>query len=203
MTAEGQAAVQLEPEDRARADCYALIGRLFIAAPNKELLAALATPGPEENEPSDLAITWRALQQASAGAIPDLLREEHEQLFIGVGKALITPYTSGYASPSGPDRHLVRLRDCLAKWDLARPEAVFEMEDHIAAVCDVMRWLIEDGRSWGEQKAFFNEFVYAGSRALCNAVAAASPAVFYRPVAAYSLAFFELERTAFELFESA
>jgi len=50
-----------------------------------------------------------------------------------------------------------------------------------------------------EQRQFFNEFVYSGAAAFCDAVARATSASFYRDVARYARAFFNVEREAFEI----
>ena len=49
-------------------------------------------------------------------------------------------------------------------WGLVRREAVYEVEDHVSAVCDVMRWLIEHDRPLEVQQGFFDEFVFTGRR---------------------------------------
>jgi TorA maturation chaperone TorD len=91
------------------------------------------------------------------------------------------------------------LRGRLAGWGLARRPGAFEMEDHISGISDVMRRLIQDGRALSEQRHFFDEFAYAGVTAFCAAVQKASSASFYRPVAALTLAFYEVEKAAFEM----
>src|SRR5215470_6512564 len=66
----------LEPEDQARADFYALLARLYSAAPDAKLLAAIAT-GPEvateghDSRGADFAGAWRALASTSAAAVSE------------------------------------------------------------------------------------------------------------------------------------
>ena len=105
--------------------------------------------------------------------------------------------------PAGPDRYLVRLREQLAAWGLARKDLVFEVEDHVSGVCDVMRWLIENQHSLAEQKRFFDEFAYPGVTGLCAAVQKSPTADFYKHVSALAAAYYELERTAFEMTDGA
>jgi TorA maturation chaperone TorD len=204
----------LSEEDKARADCYALVSRLFYAPVDAELLAVLSDapklelPGGESLE----LITWeieadetpytqamKTLKQACATAEPELLRQEYDDLFTGAGKALVTPYTSGYADPHAPDRYLVALREHLIAWGLARRDAVFEIEDHVSAVCDVMRWLIERERPLQEQHAFFNDFVYTGVGTFCDAIEARARTPFYKAVAGVARTFLTIEKDAFEL----
>ena len=205
----------LSDEDRARSDCYALISRLFYSPADPDLLAQLGkqpeltmqdeTPGLQLIEiepppqPTAYTVAFNELVEASRTTDPAVIRQEYDDLFTGAGKALVTPYTSGYAVPHAPDRHLVALREHLIAWGLARHDTVFEIEDHVSAVCDVMRWLIERERPLEEQQAFFNDFVYTGVGTFCDAIEARASTPFYRAVAALARAFLKVERDAFEL----
>ena len=195
----GQPAV----EDAARANLYALIGRLFYSAPDSKLLAQLcrAEAAPAgNNAPLDRA--WQSLRDACGSADPAVVKQEHDSLFVGVGKSEVTPYTSHYIAGNSPDRHLVRLRERLEQLGLARRSAAFEVEDHVSGICDVMRILVEDGHPLSEQSQFFKEFVYAGVPPFCAAVAIAAPAAFYRCVAEFARAFLAVEQQAFEMHEA-
>lgn len=196
-------------EDRARADWYALIARLFYAAPDGPLLERLRgkpkDPGEkpklelEPLKPSGFPATVVALEQAAREADAQALRQEYDDLFIGAGRAVVTPYTSGYAVPNAPDRHLLALREHLASWGLVRREAVYEVEDHVSAICDVMRWLIEHDRPLEVQKRFFDEFVHPGVTTFCDAIDASAAQGFYRAVAGLARAFLGIEKEAFDL----
>ncbi len=204
---------ELCEEDRARADCYALISRLFYAPSDVELLKRLAGVPQIAEDASGLQIqaddpppqsgayarALRDLQAACQGIDARALRQEYDDLFVGAGKAPVTPYTSGYAVPQAPDRHLLALREHLVAWGLARHDSVFEIEDHVSAVCDVMRWLIERGRPLDEQQVFFDDFVYTGLGTFCNAIEARATTSFYRAVAALARAFLTVEREAFDM----
>lgn len=205
MTPEARAedAGPLAAEDAARANHYALIGRLFHDAPDSILLARICSA--EGEPPGDgtlLGRAWQELRDACNAAFPVVVKQEFDTLFLGVGKSEVTPYTSHYLRGIAPDRHLVQLRERLSILGLGRRSAAFEVEDHVSGVCDVMRALIEDGHPLSEQELFFNEFVYAGLMAFCAAVATAASAAFYRHVAGFSRAFLETEREGFEMLDS-
>lgn len=192
----------LDPEDVARANLYGLVSRLFYGPADPNLLAELSRAAPAEEaeeEPNALRTAWAALQEACRSAFPALVRQEYEGLFVGVGKAEVTPYLSAYAQPSSPERYVVRLRDQLALWSLGRREGVFEIEDHVSGVSDVMRWLVETGRPLVDQRSFFDTYLYPGAVPFCAAVQNATSAAFYKPVAAFALAFLEVERAAFDM----
>lgn len=193
----------LSEEDAGRANLYALIGRLFYDAPDSTLLAQLRHVEAEpsgNNAPLDRA--WQSLRDACGSALPAVVRQEHDSLFVGVGKSEVTPYTSHYVRGNSPDRHLVQLRERLDQLGLARRSAAFEVEDHVSGICDVMRILVEGGHSLSEQGLFFKEFVRAGVTPFCEAVAIATSAAFYRSVAEFARAFLEVERQAFEIHEA-
>ena len=201
--AERDAPDSLESEDRARANTYGLISRLFFAPADPNLLAEICGSGEAGESGGELYAAWRGLQEVCRSAFPAVVRQEYDNLFVGVGRAAVTPYLSGYAEASGPDRFLVRMREQLAAWGLGRRDGVFEVEDHISGVCDVMRWLIQEGRPLEQQREFFESFLYRGALPFCAAVHKTPLASFYEPVAAFAASFFELEKQAFEMVDLA
>jgi len=193
------------PEELARANIYGLIARLFYAAPDQQLLGELlhapAAPdaaGAQTARGKECAQAWQAIVEAARTAYPVQLENEHTELFAAPGKAPVTPYLMHYVMRYESETPLVALRSQLARWGLARREGVAEPEDHVSAMCEVMRFAIAvQQRSLEEQKAFFEGFFYAGAIGFCNAVTASSNADFYRRVALFASVFFELERDAF------
>ncbi len=198
---EPTAAAALDTEEQGRANLYGLISRLYYAPADANLLAEISGGGSGGSQDSDGALVraWGELQEACRNAFPAVVRQEYDTLFVGVGRAEVSPYLSGYAEPTGPDRYLVRLRDQLAAMQLARRQSVFELEDHVSGACDVMRWLIESRRAMADQQHFFEAFVLPGAEPLCAAVQDAVSAGFYKSVARFTVAFLELEKSAFEM----
>jgi TorA maturation chaperone TorD len=188
----------LNAEDLARAQCYAIVGRLMYGAPDAAL-ASYIMQQPSSDEAVPLALAWKALQRGCHEADIEQVRMEYDDLFIGVGQAPVTVYTSGYVSPHAPDRHLLALRNALDALGLARRIEAGETEDHVSALCDAMRWLIENGHGPAAEGRFFFDFVAPAIEPLCAAITNNPRAAFYRVVAAYLLAFYEVERTGFEL----
>lgn len=197
----------VSPEDEARASLYGLIARLFFAPPDAQLISELraAAPAPSRagtstSEGAALDRAWSGLLGACAAAVPARLEEEHFQLFIGVGKAEVTPYLSAYVVQSERDAPLARLRGQLAEWGLARRASAAEPEDHVAAICETLRWLIVGRKATLEaQREFFDEYLrLAGSR-FCSAVSVCADADFYRHPAALLQAFLDIEHKAFEM----
>ena len=205
------AALQFVPpassEDQARANLYGLLARLFYAPPDANLISELrlAAPAPADGEPPTaegdaFGSAWSGLLAACASAFPARLEEEHLQLFVGVGKAEVTPYLSAYIVQSERDAPLARLRGQLAEWGLARRESASEPEDHVAAVCETMRWLIVGRKADLEvQRRFFLTYLYTAGQRFCSAVSACENAKFYRHGATLLQAFLDIEHKAFEI----
>jgi TorA maturation chaperone TorD len=192
------------PEDRARADLYALLSRLFYAPPDDALLHALGGSDEmiSEAEDAGLVLAWHDLITESALAQIDAVREEYDKLFVGTGKAAITLYGAAYTTGPSSAKPLVTLREDLAALGLARREAVGEPEDHFSALCDVMRFLITgDGQAVAldEQRKFFRMHIECWYRPLADAIEANQTANFYRPVGKFMRAFLELETQSFDI----
>ncbi|HEV8094787.1 MAG TPA: molecular chaperone TorD family protein [Burkholderiales bacterium] len=199
MTAPGQAAA-LDPEDEARAALYGLIAQLFYAPPDQGVLAQILNAGIFEGSDAGLSLRWRELVARCQTAFPVLLENEHTDLFIGTGRAAVTPYLIHYLIERSTDNPLVQLRKQLAEWGISRRERATEPEDHVSTVCEVMRLVIAvQHRTLEQQKAFFDRYLYQGGVAFCDAVIASEKADFYRLVAAFAGEFFRLERTAFDM----
>ncbi len=188
---------ELQPEDEARAGIYGLVARLFYAPPDAGTLGYILNSNAFEGS-GNLALAWRNLVEACRTAYPVVLENEHTELFIGTGKAEVTPYLTSYVIKYATDNPLVELRQQLVRWGLGRRDNAHEPEDHIAGICEAMRFAIAvQHRPLEEQKDFFDRFLYQGAIAFCDAVNGSSKAGFYRLVAAFAREFFELEREAF------
>jgi TorA maturation chaperone TorD len=191
---------ELLPEDAARAGIYGLIAQLFYAAPNEGVLAQLLHADAFDGSQEPVAIAWRELVAAAKAAFPVILENEHTELFVGTGRAEITPYLTHYTILFATDNPLVELRQQLKRWGLERRESAHEPEDHIAGLCETMRFAIAvQHRTDEEQKDYFERFLYRGAIAFCDSVTASPKSVFYRLVARFAREFFQLEREAFEM----
>ncbi len=191
-------------EDQARADFYALIARLFYAGPDAALLAAIA--GADEiagaGETTPLAAAWRALGAAAAAMDAAAAQEEYDHVFVGTGKAEITPYASHYLAESMQERVLVRLRETLTEMGLAKTRSATEYEDHLSGLCEVMRHLIFLGSgdvAVQKQKSFFLEYLDPWDAVFFAAVMASPNTNFYKHVAIFTKAFLDVERNSFRL----
>jgi len=194
------APVEVTPEDQARAEFYALLGRLWYAAPDQALLDAIATAPPltAEGAHGALAEAWRQLQAAAAVADPAAVSDEYDAVLVGTGKAEVTPYVSHYLAETGRERVLVALRDELAELGLGRVGATHEPEDHFAALCEVMRHLAGDA-AMQQQKNFFTRYMNRAYNPLTDQVTASSKTSFYKHVARFTKAFCDVEAASLDM----
>jgi len=204
---DGVATVALQrrvpPEEAARADFYALLARLFHAAPDAQLLASLAQ-APRLGGDGELDAAWSALCLASQAMDPEAARDEYEALFVGVGKAQVSLYAGYYTGAPAADHPRVRLQRDLAELGLAHKQDNAEPEDHVAALFDVMRVLVAGGAGrpaagLAAQRCFFDTYVAPATHRLRAAIDAAPMANYYRKVARFAADFVSFESESFQL----
>ena len=193
-------------EEIARAEVYGLLAQLYQAPPAPELLANLrvaATEAPVAG--AFLEEPFRQLVGAARACSDAAVADEFDALFGGVGKPEVWAYGSHYLSGFLNDKPLVRLRSDLAALGLGRDESRAETEDHIAYLCEVMRYLIAGDdvavANLTQQQRFFAAHLQPWVERLCEAIAAQPRAEFYRAVALFTQAFMNVEAQGFDLVE--
>jgi TorA maturation chaperone TorD len=195
------------PEDQARGDFYALLARLFATAPDAILLAAIANAAPLVPDASvgegvpDLVAAWDALRAASNTLDPAAAADEHQTLFVGVGRSAVSPHASHYLAPQS-GRPLAEIRAALARLGLARRPGTSEYEDHLAVLLETMRFLAVGDAATpaapiAEQRAFFERYVAPWVFECCVAIEFCPIANYYRQVAQFTRYFLALERDSF------
>ena len=197
------------PDDReeiARAEIYGLLANLFYAAPDEALYAQLqvaVTEAPARG--AFLERSWGELVAAARRLSLAEVRDEYAALFLGIGKPEIFLYGSFFIAGALNGKPLVDLRSDLQGLGLERPDAVNETEDHIASLCEVMRYLIAGDdlavSNLANQQRFFSRHL-RWVDALCDALEAHPRADFYRQVAGFTRDFIAVEVQAFELLDA-
>jgi TorA maturation chaperone TorD len=197
------AAPLLSDEDRARAEHYAIISRLFASPPDSDFLQKLATLAQTwGSSESALGQAWLMLGDAARRGNSETLEDEYTRLFLTIGRPEVMLFGSFYIAGFLMEEPLVALRDDLAELGLGRRFGVTESEDHIAAVADVMRHLIvtgPDAAGLARQKEFFTCHLAPWFDALCDALDRAPDADFYPRTAPLVRAFLAIERLAFDM----
>ncbi len=197
-------APRLSPEDEGRAGLYALLARLWHAAPDAALLRSIAAADGvvAGDEQVALAATWRALQAAAAPTGAAAVAQEYDAVFVGTGKSPVTLYLSHYIAAAAAERVLVALRDELSELGLERRRSRHEPEDHLAVLCEVMRHLITLGATDAalqRQRQFFTRYLSPAYNDLFEQIFTVEAAHFYQHVARFTRAFFEVERAALDI----
>lgn len=188
-------------EETARADLYGLLASLFYTPPPQELIDTIAA-APAGGD-GVLERAWAGLTEACRHARADDVRDEYERLFIGVGKPDVMLYGSYYLSGFLMEKPLAELRGELARLGLQRAQSMTESEDHVAALCEVMRYLIASDdlahANIATQKQFFAAHMQPWVMEMCDAVSSHPAARFYAAVANLARSFFEVEMQAFDM----
>jgi TorA maturation chaperone TorD len=177
---------------------------MWYDAPDRALLDAIAGSGDlfGDGGCGPLVEAWQALAGAAATADPVAVKAEFDSTFVGVGKAAITLYCSFYLSEAGRERVVVALRDELRDLGLARTGHSHEPEDHLAALCEVMRHLVRGGSeqyALEYQKAFFLRYIRDAYTQLTDAILSAPETQFYKHLARLTRAFFDVESESFQM----
>jgi len=196
-----------DSEELARAELYGLLARVWLAAPDVELLAQFGVAVTQAPQPGGLLeAPWQERVGAMRDTTPDDSAAEYEALFLGMGKPEVLLYASYHLSGFLHDQPLATLRAELQQLGLTRDEERFETEDHIAYVFEVMRYLIagDDAAvcNLERQRRFFRVHVQTWVEALCDAVLAHPRARTWRAVATFTQQFMRVETQGFDLLES-
>jgi TorA maturation chaperone TorD len=201
-------------EETARAEVYGLLARLYYAPPDPALLDALrvaVTEAPAAG--AFLEEPWRELVGAARSMGNAEVTDEYDALFGGVGKPEVYLYGSHYLSGFLNEKPLARLRTDLAALGLARHESMPETEDHIAYLCEVMRYLIAGDSSAGDgsagddaavanlarQREFFAAHIQPWVMQMCDAIAAHPKARFHAGLAGFTRSFISVEVQGFDM----
>lgn len=193
-------------EELARAEVYGLLARLWFAAPDGDLLAALqvaVTEAPAAG--AFLEEPWRQLVGIARDTDVAAGQAEYDALFGGIGKPEVYLFGSHHLSGFLNDKPLAQLRSDLARLGLVRDEAIYETEDHIACLCEVMRYLIAGDdvavANLTQQQAFFSTHLQSWVPAMCEAVEANPKARLYAAVAQFTRAFVQVEAQGFDMLD--
>jgi TorA maturation chaperone TorD len=197
-------ASRLEPEERLRADLYALFARLFVGPPDAELLRLIASSPliDGEVEESPFVRTWSRLCAAASVMDPGAAADEYDALFGGIGHSEISLFAAHYVGEDAPGagtHFLVALREALARDGIGRKQGENMPEDHCAALLESMRLLVETDVALPAQHQFFNAFVAPWYASCCSAIAAHRLANFYRTVAECVREFLAVEAQSFQI----
>jgi TorA maturation chaperone TorD len=153
---------------------------------------------------------WREVVACARAMSNEAVAVEYDALFGGVGKPEVYLFGSHYLSGFLNEKPLARLRTDLSELGLARGDDMPETEDHIAYLCEVMRFLIAgDGpplagdevavANLARQHEFFAAHLQPWLNAMCDAISAHPSARFYAALAGFTRAFAGVETQGFDM----
>ena len=200
MTAAQGPSVEIDAEDALRADFYDLLSALLARPPSAGLLGKLADLS---GDTGALGSAVTALARVAQATGPGEAEREYNRLFIGMGRGELLPFASYYMTGFLNEKPLAVLRADMARLSIARADTVFEPEDNIASLCEMMAGLIR-GRfgapaSLAVQKDFFSAHLAPWAGHFFKDLEGAEGSVLFAPVGAAGAAFIDIEREAFRL----
>jgi len=187
-------------EDILRAGLYDLLAALLAKPPSRELIDRVAGL---EGDGTELGRGIRALARIAKATSESAAEREFSRLFIGMARGELLPYASYYMTGFLHEKPLALLRADMRKRGIERAQNVFEPEDNVASLCEMMAGLIL-GR-FGEpvplsdQKEFYASHIAPWAGHFFADLEGAKGSVFYAPVGAIGRAFMEIEREAFRM----
>jgi TorA maturation chaperone TorD len=191
-------------EETARSEIYGLIASVLYASPAIELIAQIriaVTDTPAAG--AFLEEPWRQFVGVARSMTDQAIKDEYDVLFGGVGKPEVYLYGSHYLSGFLNEKPLARLRTELASLGLERSEAMSDTEDHLAYLCEVMRYLIagEDVAvaNLTRQREFFAAHIQPWANQMCDAIQTNTKANFYASLAELIRAFISVEAQGFDM----
>ena len=191
-------------EETARAELYGLLAALYYATPTPEILAQLrvaVTEAPRAG--AFLEEPWRALVGRARQLSDDAIQAEYDTLFGGIGRPEVYLYGSHYLSGFLNEKPLAKLRSDLSAMGLERSETMSDTEDHIAYLCEVMRYLIAGDdvavANLTHQREFFATHIQPWVNMLCDDIKLKTKANFYANLSDFTRAFIQVEAQGFDM----
>ena len=182
-------------EESWRAGTWGLLAALLWRVPDRETLEQVGALEQVEGAGSELQVALAMLGLAARSTPPEAVDDEFHDLFIGMGRGELLPYGSWYQTGFLMERPLSLLREDLVELGYQRDASVKEPEDHVAALCEVMALMIQEGQPQEVQEHFFSTHIDGWMGRFFEELSNAESAVFYRSVGRLGEAFIRFERT--------
>jgi len=186
--------IRVTEEDRLRADMYNFLGLLLATPPDQMLLEQTAGLS---GDAGDLGTAINALAKLASLSKPGTVETEFNKLFIGMGRGELLPYASYYLTGFLNEKPLAVLRRDMAVRGMTRAQNVYEPEDNIASLMEMMGALIVgrfgEPASLSDQKIFFNKHIGPWAGHFFSDLEGAKNSVLYASVGAVGRVFMEIE----------
>ena len=200
MSAVADRQQAIAEEDRLRADLYNYLGLILAGPPDQLLLDQTAGLSGDD---SALGQGITTLARMAKITKPKAVQSEYNKLFIGLGRGELLPYASYYITGFLNEKPLARLRRDMTARGLARSDTVFEPEDNIASLMEMMAAMIVGRFAAPEplevQRTFYNTHLAPWAGHFFSDLEGAKNSIFYASVGTVGRAFMEIETEAFRM----
>ena len=192
--------ITVASEDRLRADLYNFLGLMLSGPPDQLLLDQCAGLSGDESE---LGKAIGGLARVAKASKPKKVESEFNALFVGLGRGELLPYASYYLTGFLNEKPLATLRSDMAARGMSRAPNVFEPEDNIASLMEMMAGMIV-GRfgtpaTLDDQKTFYNKHIAPWAGHFYADLEAAKNSILYASLGAVGREFMDIEREAFRM----
>lgn len=192
--------IEIADEDRMRADLYDFLGLLLAQPPSQTVLSQTATLSGDDTA---LGQSISGLARVANVTKPAAVEREFNALFIGLGRGELLPYASYYLTGFLNEKPLAQLRSDMAARGITRAANVYEPEDNIASLMEMMGGMIAGrfGQPAGlaTQQEFWNRHIGPWAAHFFADLEAAKNSVFYASVGAIGRNYMEIEKEGFRM----
>jgi TorA maturation chaperone TorD len=187
-------------EDGLRADLYDFLAALLARPADADLLRRTAALTGDD---TTMGQAVAALARVAGVSTPRAVETEFNALFIGLGRGELLPYASYYLTGFLNEKPLASLRRDMAARGMRRAETVYEPEDNIASLMEMMAGLIR-GRfgapaTLADQRTFFSRHIGPWAGHFFTDLEGARSSVLYASVGALGRVFMEIEAEGFRM----
>ncbi|KIN70163.1 Chaperone, TorD family [Sulfitobacter noctilucicola] len=192
--------ISIASEDRLRADLYNFLGLMLSGPPDQLLLDQCAGLSGDD---SGMGQAIAGLARVAKASKPARVESEFNALFIGLGRGELLPYASYYLTGFLNEKPLATLRSDMAARAMSRAPNVYEPEDNIASLMEMMAGMIV-GRfgtpaPLDDQKTFYNKHIAPWAGHFFSDLEAAKNSILYASLGAVAREFMDIEREAFRM----
>tara|TARA_B100000614_G_scaffold102243_1_gene91932 strand:- start:545 stop:1156 length:612 start_codon:yes stop_codon:yes gene_type:complete len=184
--------------DKIRSDMYLFLSGVLQREPSDNLVGEYNNL---DGDKTRIGKAFNILSDLSKKVSPSDIRNEYQNLFIGVGRGELLPFGSFYITGFLHDKPLASIRRDLNAMGIKRGDDFKEPEDHIACLCEIMSGMIigEYGKYFPvpEQKSFFTKHIQPWAEHFFTDLEGAKSAIFYSPVGTIGKLFMKIEEEAF------
>lgn len=200
MNNAAETATNVPAEDRLRADFYNFLGLLLAGPPDQIVLDQMAGL---TGDSTDLGQAIGGMARVARVTKPTTAEREFNALFIGLGRGELLPYASYYLTGFLNEKPLAQLRADMAARGITRAPNVYEPQDNIASLMEMMAGMIV-GRfgapaPLNDQKTFWTRHIGPWAGHFYTDLEAAEHSVLYASVGTAGRVFMEIERDGFRM----